>query len=53
MTDNMVQFDAGNTRFAMCARGIAIHEKRVLLFNVVGWHWWALPGGRVDMLEIS
>ena len=51
MTDNMVQFDIGNTRFLMCARGITIHKERVLLFNVIGFDWWALPGGRVEMLE--
>ena len=53
MTDNMVQFDTGNTRFLMCARGITIHKERVLLFNVVGWDWWALPGGRVEIKEKS
>lgn len=48
---NMVQFDKDGTRFFLCARGITIHRKRVLLFNVIGWDWWALPGGRVEMLE--
>lgn len=53
MTDNMLQFDAGNIRFLMCVRGIAIHKERVLLFNVIGWDWWALPGGRVEIQEKS
>lgn len=53
MTGNMVQFDTGNDRFLLCARGIAIYKERVLLFNVVGWDWWALPGGRVEIKEKS
>ena len=53
MTDNMVQFDSGNNRFLMCARGIALDKGRILLFNVIGWDWWALPGGRVEIQEKS
>lgn len=53
MADNMVQFDAGNTRFLLCTRGVIVRDGRVLLFNVVGWDWWALPGGRVEMGETS
>ena len=53
MNDNMVYFEKGDFRFLLCARGIAINRERVLLFNVVGWDWWALPGGRVEMLEQS
>jgi ADP-ribose pyrophosphatase YjhB (NUDIX family) len=53
MTDNMVQFDSGNIRFLMCTRGIALDKGRVLLFNVIGWDWWALPGGRVEIQEKS
>ncbi len=53
MADNMVQFDSGNSRFLMCTRGIALDEGRVLLFNVIGWDWWALPGGRVEIQETS
>lgn len=53
MTGSMVQFDSGNTRFLMCARAIAIHKEQILLFNVVGWDWWALPGGRVEIQENS
>jgi ADP-ribose pyrophosphatase YjhB (NUDIX family) len=51
VNDNMVYFEKGSVRFLLCARGIAINRERVLLFNVVGWDWWALPGGRVEMLE--
>jgi len=53
MTDNMVQFDSGNNRFLMCTRGIALDKGRILLFNVIGWDWWALPGGRVEIQEKS
>lgn len=53
MTGSMVQFDSDNTRFLMCARAVAIHKERILLFNVVGWDWWALPGGRVEIQENS
>jgi ADP-ribose pyrophosphatase YjhB (NUDIX family) len=49
----MVWFEKGDMRFLLCARGIAFKQERVLLFNVVGWDWWALPGGRVEMLEQS
>ena len=51
--DNMVWFEKGGSNFMLCARGIAINRERVLLFNVIGWDWWALPGGRVEMLEKS
>jgi ADP-ribose pyrophosphatase YjhB (NUDIX family) len=53
MADNMVQFDKNDIRFLLCARGIVIHQERVLLFNVIGWDWWALPGGRAEMSENS
>ena len=53
MTDNMVWFEKGDTRFLLCTRDIAINRERVLLFNVVSWDWWALPGGRNEMLEQS
>jgi ADP-ribose pyrophosphatase YjhB (NUDIX family) len=53
MTDAMVWFDKGNERFVLRVAGIAIHRNQVLLFSVVGWDWWALPGGRVEMLEKS
>lgn len=53
MANNMVWFEKGNACFLLCTRGIAIEQERVLLFNVVGWDWWALPGGRVEMLEHS
>ena len=53
MADNMVQFDSGNNRFLMSTRGIALDKGRVLLFNVIGWDWWALPGGRVEIQEKS
>jgi len=50
---NMVQFDSSNDRFLMCTRGITLDKGRVLLFNVIGWDWWALPGGRVEIREKS
>jgi ADP-ribose pyrophosphatase YjhB (NUDIX family) len=53
MPDNMVCFEKNNARFLLCVRGIVINQERVLLFNVIGWDWWALPGGRVEMLEYS
>ncbi len=53
MTDNMIYFEKSDSRFLLCVRGIAIKRERVLLFNVIGWDWWALPGGRIEMLEQS
>jgi len=53
MTDNMVWFDKADARFMLVTRGIIIHKDRVLLFNVIGWDWWALPGGRIEILEMS
>jgi len=53
LTDNMVFFEKGDAYFNFCVRGITINQGRVLLFNVIGWDWWALPGGRVEMLEHS
>ena len=53
MIDNMVFFEKNDSRFNFCVRGIAINQGRVLLFNVIGWDWWGLPGGRVEMLEHS
>ena len=53
MTDNMVFFEKNDSRFNFCVRGIATNQERVLLFNVIGWNWWGLPGGRVEMLEHS
>ena len=52
MTDNMVWFEKGDSRFLLCARGVAINWEWVLLFNVVGWHWWALPGYRVTRVSL-
>ena len=53
MPDDMVWFDKGDVRFMLCTRGVIIHRERVLLFNVVGWDWWGLPGGRVEMQETT
>lgn len=53
MDDNMVQFDKGDTRFHLGTRGVIIHRERVLLFNVIGWDWWGLPGGRIEIQEKS
>jgi ADP-ribose pyrophosphatase YjhB (NUDIX family) len=53
MNDIRVQIGKGNERFLMCVRGIALDNGRVLLFNVIGWDWWALPGGGVEIQETS
>jgi ADP-ribose pyrophosphatase YjhB (NUDIX family) len=50
---NEIQFNKGNSHFILCTRGIAIYRERVLLFNAIGLDHWALPGGRVEMLEPS
>jgi ADP-ribose pyrophosphatase YjhB (NUDIX family) len=53
VNEKMVDFEKGDSRFLLCTRGIAINKERVLLFNVVGWDWWGLPGGRVEIREHS
>ncbi|MDO9333413.1 MAG: NUDIX domain-containing protein, partial [Dehalococcoidales bacterium] len=55
MADSMIMFDKGDARFVLCVRGISIYRDHLLLFTAegVGMDCWALPGGRVDMLEKS
>jgi ADP-ribose pyrophosphatase YjhB (NUDIX family) len=55
MADSMIMFDKGDARFVLCVRGISIYRDRLLAFTAegVGMDCWALPGGRVDMLEKS
>lgn len=47
----MITFDRNNVRFSLRVAGIAIHEGHVLLHRAECDDFWALPGGRVEMLE--
>jgi ADP-ribose pyrophosphatase YjhB (NUDIX family) len=49
----MITLESGNRRFACRAAGIAIHDGRVLLSRAEFDDFWALPGGRVEMMEPS
>lgn len=49
----MITFDGGDIRFACRVAGIALHEGRVLLHRAEDDDFWALPGGRAELLEPS
>ena len=49
----MITFDRNDTRFTLRIVGVAIHEGRVLLHRAEGDDFWALPGGRAELLEPS
>ena len=51
----MIQFEdrATETRFNVRAVGVLIHEEHILLFQVIGDTFWALPGGRMELMENS
>jgi 8-oxo-dGTP pyrophosphatase MutT (NUDIX family) len=39
--------------FSVRTVGVAIHNEQVLLHRALDDHWWALPGGRVELHESS
>jgi len=47
----MITFDIGNTRFNFRTVGIALDGDRILIHKALKDDFWALPGGRVEMLE--
>ncbi|MEO6890045.1 MAG: NUDIX hydrolase [Ktedonobacteraceae bacterium] len=47
----MIAFDRGPARFNYRIVGIALHNNQVLLHKAVHERFWALPGGRAEMLE--
>lgn len=47
----MITFAQENTRFTYRIVGVAIEDGRVLLHQAEGDDFWALPGGRAELLE--
>lgn len=47
----MISFEVEGRRFQFRAVGVAVHDGRVLLHQAEGDDFWALPGGRVELLE--
>lgn len=49
----MINFKKNNIRFIYRIAGITIHNNRVLLQRMIKDDFWALPGGRCELLENS
>ena len=51
----MIQFEdkETETRFNVRGVGVLIHDDHILMFQVVGDTFWALPGGRMELMENS
>lgn len=49
----MICFDRGNSRFNFRSVAVIIHHAHILIHQAVGDDFWALPGGRVELLETS
>ena len=49
----MLAFDQGEARFHYKVGGVALDRDRVLLSRMPPDEHWALPGGRVEILETS
>ncbi|MDQ4075949.1 MAG: NUDIX hydrolase [Chloroflexota bacterium] len=49
----MITFERNGKRFNHRAVGVLLHEERVLLHRAEWDDFWALPGGRVELLEPS
>ena len=49
----MITFDDGSFRFTNRVVGIALDRDRVLLHRTDDMTFWALPGGRAELLESS
>ena len=47
----MITFAQGNIRFTHRIAGVAIEDGRVLLHQAESDDFWALPGGRAELLE--
>jgi 8-oxo-dGTP pyrophosphatase MutT (NUDIX family) len=49
----VISFPIGKARFNYRTAAVIIHDGYVLLHRAVSDDFWALPGGRVEMLESS
>lgn len=49
----MINFKKENIRFNYRVAGVSIHKNRVLLHRLEKDNFWALPGGRCELLENS
>jgi 8-oxo-dGTP pyrophosphatase MutT (NUDIX family) len=49
----MITFDEDHIRFTNRIAGVAFDRERVLLHRTDGMDFWALPGGRAELLEPS
>ncbi len=49
----MITFDEDHIRFTNCIVGVAFDRERVLLHRTDDMNFWALPGGRAELLEPS
>jgi ADP-ribose pyrophosphatase YjhB (NUDIX family) len=50
---HMITFDRDNIRFTNRIVGVAFDRDRVLLHRTDDMNFWALPGGRAELLEPS
>ena len=53
MMRRMITFDEDHIRFTNRVVGIALDRERVLLHRTDDMNFWALPGGRAELLEPS
>ncbi|MFZ5353654.1 MAG: NUDIX hydrolase [Bacillota bacterium] len=49
----MIDYKNGNKRFCFRAAGIAFYNGGVLLHRAENDEFWTLPGGRVELMELS
>lgn len=49
----VINFNRGKAQFTFRAAAIIFHEDRVLLQRAETDDFWALPGGRVELLELA
>ena len=47
----MITYLEGGRRFNLRVAGVAIHKEQVLLHRAESDDFWALPGGRAEMME--
>lgn len=47
----MICFDKGKDRFNFRVAGVVLHNNKILLHKFDTDDFWALPGGRVELLE--
>lgn len=49
----MISYRKENQRFNYRIAGVCVHQDRVLLHQMEGDDYWALPGGRAELQETS